>query len=294
MLFCFAIQISVTVAQDADEFLPPLSPTGEEIHDQELLTRRDGKERSKTFGPVAQADSTSEDLLDLKNQRFQQMQRQLQELSSLWEQLQQPQIDSTRDELLTDSVTSPAEVDVVGELPIPKIEELENAQRVENDTPEDLVTENLTAADNVVNTTENRDATDSSRQEVSPAPSDNLLEEKLDGPVDRFALATSLYAVGHYAEALQAIDAVQLVDLTPEEVIWLDYLRAGCHRRLGTIPEASRLYRRIVANPEADWVGELSRWWLDHISDKQKLSADSLTLVNALKQWEVAVNELEK
>lgn len=288
-LFALSGACSPIVAQEADEFLLPLSPSGEEIRDRDLLTRRDQQKAITKAAPVVKPKTPSVELLDQKSSRYRTIQEQLQELSVFFEHMQKDGTTPVVQEPNSNADELSAVADTVVELPIPKVEEfiaVAPNESQKNVTPmsEYFSATNSASDDSVVTTTEDQAA---NSQVVIPT-------QELDGPVDRFALATSLFAVGHFSESLQAIDAVQLADLTTEEQIWLDYLRAGCHRQLGATSEANRLYRRIVANPESDWVGELSRWWLDHSSEKQKLSADYLTLANALKQWETAIHEITK
>lgn len=296
ILFLLYLAISSPVAaQDGATFMLPVSPTGEQIHDVNLLTitnqvdRSAKTEQQKTNLQTAK-DAPAQIIVKQKNLKFQKMQEQLQELSLLWEQMRNKQIEEASQQPQKneqETVTS-QQVPIIEESPIPtEPQQLEIPSPLGNETvidPIEAVLENT----GIINSEKDKTV----RSDADVATETEIPAQSVSGPVDRFALATSLYAVGHFNESLQAIESVQLKDLTTHEMIWLDYLRAGCHRQLGAASEANRLYRRIVANPEAGWVGDVSRWWVDHSSEKLKLEADQLTLNTAMKQWEAAVNEL--
>jgi hypothetical protein len=111
-----------------------------------------------------------------------------------------------------------------------------------------------------------------------PTPSDSsseLLPEALvDGPVDRVALADSLFASGEVEFALQAYQQVDAHTLTVEDRLWIEYQLASCHRRLKNYAEAEKRYRSLAGLAEGGPYATQSRWWLDAITARRSLEAD--------------------
>ena len=92
----------------------------------------------------------------------------------------------------------------------------------------------------------------------------------VDQPVDRAALADSLFAIGEYAIALDAYRRVDLEETDQAARLWLRYQTACCLRNLGQTSEAAREYRRVTAEADSAWIGEQARWWLDIIDSRRE------------------------
>lgn len=114
--------------------------------------------------------------------------------------------------------------------------------------------------------------------------------QPIDGPIDRLALASSLFANGDYELCLQTLR--ELGSVPDGSAHWVTFLEAGCLRQLDETEEAQRRYRRIVAASDSDWLGELSAWWLDELHEKQELQRRLTQFKSSLDQWEEVVNEL--
>lgn len=123
---------------------------------------------------------------------------------------------------------------------------------------------------------------------------DGFIKPDVDGPIDRFALAVSLFGARNYPVCLQVLRNVDLSSLSRENRLWSEYMQACCHRQLGEVDEAKRVYRRILASSDADWIGDLARWWLEELEQKSRLQADSARLTEVLKKWEQEVASLSR
>ena len=64
---------------------------------------------------------------------------------------------------------------------------------------------------------------------------------------------------------------IDLEPLSESERFWVSYQKACCHRRLGQIPEAQEIYRRLAGQKRGGWIARLSRWWLDQIDSRSEL-----------------------
>ena len=93
------------------------------------------------------------------------------------------------------------------------------------------------------------------------------------GPIDRLGLANNLYAVGEYQLAMKMYEQTEMAELTAQQQIWTDYQMANCLRRMGRNAEASNRYRRIADQPEAGWLSEQSRWWVDVLEQIRQLQS---------------------
>ena len=93
------------------------------------------------------------------------------------------------------------------------------------------------------------------------------------GTIDRLGLANNLYAVGEYELALDMYEKTDVTELTAQQQIWSDYQMANCLRRMGRNGDASNRYRRIAEQPEAGWLSEQSRWWVDVLEQIRQLQS---------------------
>lgn len=93
------------------------------------------------------------------------------------------------------------------------------------------------------------------------------------GPIDRLGLANNLYAVGEYQLAMKMYEQTEMSELTAQQQVWTEYQIANCLRRMGRNGEASNRYRRIAEQPEAGWLSEQSRWWVDVLEQIRQLQS---------------------
>ncbi|MFO1001370.1 MAG: hypothetical protein U0936_13580 [Planctomycetaceae bacterium] len=93
------------------------------------------------------------------------------------------------------------------------------------------------------------------------------------GTIDRLGLANNLYAVGEYELAMDMYEKTDMTELTAQQQIWTDYQMANCLRRMGRNGDASNRYRRIAEQPEAGWLSEQSRWWVDVLEQIRQLQS---------------------
>jgi len=116
----------------------------------------------------------------------------------------------------------------------------------------------------------------------------------VEGTIDRFALATSLFGTGQTELCLDVLKHVDVKQLSREDQIWVEYMQASCHRRAGRIDLAQQSYRRILAERDADWIGELARWWLDAMDARKQLQSNVVRLSETLAAWEEEIAKLAK
>lgn len=130
----------------------------------------------------------------------------------------------------------------------------------------------------------------------APVEPEHILDPQMivEGTIDRFALATSLFGTGQVETCLDVLRHTDVSSLPREDQIWALYMQACCHRKCGRIDEARQWYRRILAEKDADWVGQLASWWLDAIDSKKQLQSDVDRLKETLTAWEEEIDHLAK
>lgn len=95
-----------------------------------------------------------------------------------------------------------------------------------------------------------------------------------DGPIDRLALANNLFAINEFVLALEMYEQIDRLPLSGGDEFWVEYQIASCHRKLGQLARAQKHYGLLVAQPDAGWLCNLSRWWLDRVNERMKLESD--------------------
>ena len=129
-------------------------------------------------------------------------------------------------------------------------------------SPEDLPPVQTTLhGDHVVhdNTSE-----ESSHAALEPTANASLLGKVVvNGPIDRLGLANNLFAVGEYALALEMYEQTKGPELSAQQQFWVEYQFANCLRRVGNPAEASNRYRKLASQPEAGWLSQQARWWVE-------------------------------
>ncbi|WP_437206725.1 hypothetical protein [Planctomicrobium sp. SH664] len=129
---------------------------------------------------------------------------------------------------------------------------------------------------------------------ASPPEQGPPIQDPLHGPVDRCALASSLFGTAEYELCLQIIEQLDSAKLTRPEQLWCEYLVASCHRKLGNTTEAQKHYRRLITHADADWIGDLSKWWLANLDEKARLQSDVQALKTTLANWEAEIAKFEQ
>lgn len=299
---------SATDADESVEFLPPLSPQGQEIRDHVLLTSQAKRDeidthRAGTDQIESKLPAETTSLLKQKQMRFQRLKSQLLLLSDAWLRVKE-----TAEQKASPRENSATEVDQQSTLaekpelvePVPQTKDLDQLATTEN------APQPIPKASGTDHSLSFQNTSDIPGMPPVPSPLPMLEAEegqKIEHPesvhsdlgaIDRYALATSLYAEQHFPECLRTIDSITLGELSEYEMAWLSYLKAGCLRQAGQLDESQRIYRRLVASPEQNWISETARWWLDQMQEMEQLNSDQQILSTAIKQWKQAVDELTR
>ena len=111
----------------------------------------------------------------------------------------------------------------------------------------------------------------------------------IDGPVDRIGLADNLYALGELTIALEMYEQVDAKKVKPEEAYWVMFQRACCHRRLGQLEEAQKVYRRLAGQEPAGWLAKTARWWLDQMDTRAAIKASLETQTAAVESMKTTL-----
>jgi len=131
-------------------------------------------------------------------------------------------------------------------------------------------------------------------QDVAPvqSPHTSMIENiVVDGPIDRLGLANNLFATGQYPLSLEMYKQTAATELTAQQHFWVEYQTANCLRRLGKSTEAAQLYRRLADHPEAGWLSQQARWWVETLEKIRSL--EQVLANNAFDQHRTAIEELE-
>lgn len=113
----------------------------------------------------------------------------------------------------------------------------------------------------------------------------------VDGPIDRLGLANNLFAVGQYPLALEMYEQASAETLTPHQKFWVEYQTANCLRRLEKKGEASQRYRKLANQPEAGWLSQQARWWVETLEKIRIL--ESTLAEHAAENHRASVEEIE-
>ncbi|MCA9011583.1 MAG: hypothetical protein KDB01_17645 [Planctomycetaceae bacterium] len=113
----------------------------------------------------------------------------------------------------------------------------------------------------------------------------------VDGPIDRLGLANNLFAVGQYPLALEMYEQASAETLTSHQKFWVEYQTANCLRRLEKKGEASQRYRKLANQPEAGWLSQQARWWVETLEKIRIL--ESTLAEHAAENHRAAVEQIE-
>ncbi|WP_417850758.1 hypothetical protein [Thalassoglobus sp.] len=250
-----------------------------------------------------------ENLLELKKQRFDDLQKQMEQLTERWMEMKRGKSSSTNS-------THPGKVKVPLALPSSGEASVETKTEPESESetstkPSPVHSATMPDREGQQEPGGTNSRVPSMAKDLNDQPIDDPLQteaelppatnletigdsQKSDGPIDRFALSSSLFATGHYDECLRVLSAIEKTDWSRHESHWADFLRAGCYRKLGQLEVAQQLYRRLVSDEESEWIGTVSGWWLDQIQEQIEIDRKIQAISVALEQWEREVNDLTK
>ena len=90
-------------------------------------------------------------------------------------------------------------------------------------------------------------------------------DQVLPQPVDPFELGNSLYQTDRIQAALETYASIDGSTITAAEAVWVDFMIASCHRRLGNWDDARSIYREVanqgvvvkLAQPAQSWLKQL-------------------------------------
>ncbi len=111
-----------------------------------------------------------------------------------------------------------------------------------------------------------------------------------ESPVNRLKLADSLFGAGDTELAQRIYEKIPLSEMPPDERAWVQFQLASCHRRLGRTGDAEKLYRVVASYSENSPLSETSRWWLDRIHARRKLTTSLQQINDTLARLEAATN----
>lgn len=113
-----------------------------------------------------------------------------------------------------------------------------------------------------------------------------LPTELLDHSIDRQRMGNNLYAIGAYELALMNYEKMQQQNLGAAEAQWVHFQVANCQRHLGHLAEAQKAYRRVAGESSEEWLGQMSRWWLKELDDREQLQRRVAELDQLIKTLE--------
>jgi len=231
-------------------------------------------------GNAFETQEFSNELQRQKEERFRELKRQLEILSQLTQPPAKspPQAVTTRKTQNPETPESrPAESNTSPHKPEPEVTPLPQLEKTPSEPKPST-------------SSETPDHQEQASAESPAVPATLVVE----GTIDRFSLATSLFGTGQTEVCLDVLKHTDLTSLSREDQIWAEYLQACCHRRAGRNDLAQQSFRRILAEKDADWIGHLARWWLDDLDAKAKLKSDIARLSETLTAWEAEIDTLAR
>ena len=129
--------------------------------------------------------------------------------------------------------------------------------------------------------------------DIPPSREDSPLTlptELLDQAIDRQRMGNNLYAIGAHELALMNYEMMLRQPLGPDEAQWVQFQVANCQRHLGQLAEAQKAYRRVAGETSEEWLGQLSRWWLKELDDREQLQSRVAELDQIIKTLEQESN----
>ncbi len=129
--------------------------------------------------------------------------------------------------------------------------------------------------------------------DVPPSREDSPLtlpSELLDQAIDRQRMGNNLYAIGAYELALMNYERMLQQPLGPVEAQWVQFQVANCQRQLGQLALAQKAYRRVAGETSEEWLGQMSRWWLKELDDREQLQRRVAELDQIIKTLDQELN----
>ena len=120
-----------------------------------------------------------------------------------------------------------------------------------------------------------------------------LPSELLDQAIDRQRMGNNLYAIGAYELALMNYERMLQQPLGPLETQWVQFQVANCQRHLGQVAQAQKAYRRVAGETSEEWLGQMSRWWLKELDDREQLQRRVAELDQIIKTLGQEVNRVQ-
>ena len=120
-----------------------------------------------------------------------------------------------------------------------------------------------------------------------------LPSELLDQAIDRQRMGNNLYAIGAYELALINYEKMLQQPLDSVEAQWVQFQVANCQRHLGQTTEAQKAYRRVSGETSEEWLGQLSRWWLKELDDREQLQRRVAELDQIIKTLDQELNRAQ-
>ena len=131
--------------------------------------------------------------------------------------------------------------------------------------------------------------------DIPPSREDSPLtlpSELLDQAIDRQRMGNNLYAIGAHELALMNYEMMLRQPLGPDEAQWVQFQVANCQRHLGQIAQAQKAYRRVAGETSEEWLGQMSRWWLKELDDREQLQRRVAELDQIIKTLGQEVNRV--
>ena len=106
-------------------------------------------------------------------------------------------------------------------------------------------------------------------------------------------MGNNLYAIGAYELALINYEKMLQQPLDSVEAQWVQFQVANCQRHLGQTTEAQKAYRRVSGETSEEWLGQLSRWWLKELDDREQLQRRVAELDQIIKTLDQELNRAQ-
>ena len=240
---------------------PRLAPIDNEASSSLILPRRTESMRTRPIRSYhASSLSPRRQQAHEKDQRFERLRNQIEQLDELWDSSERSPLEPT------DDANAPAPSAEIESDPAPadqgQTEGIDAAPATEVDPETDAA---VTLDESNV---QSGPSTADTAELPTPAPI-------VTGEIDRLGLADSLFAAGDMRRALGVYAQLANTDLSVSQQRWVAYQHACCLRKMGQLSEAERRYRLIVTEHPTHWLSDVCRWWLVHLDDQRRLTANS-------------------
>jgi hypothetical protein len=107
----------------------------------------------------------------------------------------------------------------------------------------------------------------------APLPVAPLAQDATAFPTE-IALAEVQFQAGQFDRALLTLRHLDAGSLSVREQTWAKFLMAGCHRKLGKLAEAAKLYREVAEVEDDPFLKETAQWQLSLLHWRQELQGE--------------------